>query len=112
MKPATVAPPVTAPPAANRPAEVRPLTAKPSVVPAPTRAPAPGAVSAAVLEKKVRAACGTLASEVDVKAGPDKTVRVQVAVKGVAAEKQVSEKLQQVPELESEGVRLEIHVMP
>jgi hypothetical protein len=72
----------------------------------------PSSPSAAKLKQKVEAACGPKARRVQVDAGPDGIVRVEVKVANDAAAKEVTEKVLRLPEMSAPTVRFAVTVGP
>jgi hypothetical protein len=72
----------------------------------------PGLLTPADLQKRVRAACGSLARSVTVLAQPDRTLLIRVGVKDVLAQKQAAGKVLQMPELSQPGIGLLVEVLP
>jgi hypothetical protein len=118
MTPATPAAPAPTaypaePPAVTAPA--RPQRVVPVSAPQPPAAPAvysAGSVSASRLQKAVQAACGSLATKVEIIMQRDRSLTVRVQASSPAAERQLVDRLMRVPEVVSPGVRLEVEVMP
>jgi hypothetical protein len=67
-------------------------------------------MSPADLKKAVEKACGGLAREVKVTAGPDKTLTVRVVAHG--SELEVMKKLLALPEMAAANVKLDLHLEP
>ncbi len=86
-----------------------PVTQVSVTMQAPT---AGGPVSAIRLQQVVTSACGPLARNVEVALQSDRTLVVKVLATSPAAEKQLLDRLMQVPEVTSPGVRLEVDVLP
>jgi hypothetical protein len=106
--------PVAAAPVAPAPAPA----AAPVLVPlaAPGQSPHPVApmqpVQPARLKQRIEAVCGQHAKAVQVLAQADKTWRVRITLSAAAPEKQLTEKILNLPEMMSPQVRLEIVLAP
>ena len=64
------------------------------------------------LKQRVQAVCGQRAQEVEVVAGPDYGLVVKVKLAKADAEKELTEKILQLPEMAAPRVRLEVELMP
>jgi hypothetical protein len=66
---------------------------------------------AAKLKQRVQAVCGRQAKDVQVLAQPGNGLLIRVTMPG-GAEKELTEKLLQTPEVTAPGVRLEVRILP
>jgi hypothetical protein len=103
--------PAPPPRPAAAPADVKKPSDSPALPPKPVTVGAAVRGDAAKLKHCVQAVCGKQAKEVQVLAQPGNGLIVRVTVRS-GAEKELTEKLLQTPEVTAPGVRLEIRIIP
>jgi hypothetical protein len=104
-EPAPLPRPKATPDVAKKPSDGPGLAPKPVTASPATRG------DAAKLKRRVQAVCGRQAKDVQVLAQPGNGVLVRVTMQS-GAEKELTEKLLQTPEMTAPGVRLEVRIMP